>query len=275
MPTTHFALPSLRLTALGLAALMASGCSNTPVSTSASCDSVDYTIHDPAQSVNRGIFAFNRTVDDYAVAPVARGYRHLPDFFQAGVHNFVANFGEPKVFINDLLQGNGQRSINTLGRFVINTTVGVAGLIDVSGKLGIERHKADFGQTFGVWRIADGPIVELPLLGTANLRDATGKLLSFAVDPFGDNSDTVDTLSTINTVGGVVDGRARLLPLTDALRQQPDYYAALRDATAQKRADFVEEGRSGALMQGGSACDSAGADQNDSGAYAGNNPAAR
>nr|WP_314578755.1 VacJ family lipoprotein [uncultured Pseudomonas sp.] len=275
MPTLKPALPCVRLTVLGLAALLASGCANTPASNPASCESVDYTVHDPAETFNRGIFAFNRTVDDYALAPVARGYLHLPGFFQSGVHNFVANFGEPKVFINDLLQGNGQRSINTLGRFVINTTVGIVGLIDVSGTLGIERHKADFGQTFGVWRIADGPIIELPLLGTANLRDATGKVLSFAVDPFGDNSDTVGTLSTINTVGGVVDGRARLLPLTNALRQQPDYYAALRDATAQKRADFVEEGRSGALMQGGSACDSAGADQNDSGAYAGNNPAAR
>ena len=256
MPNIKPAFPYARFAALGLAALLASGCANTPVSTSSSCDSVDYTIHDPAQTINRGIFAFNRTVDDYALAPVARGYLHLPGFFQTGVHNFVANFGEPKVFINDLLQGNGQRSINTLGRFVINTTVGIVGLIDVSGKLGIERHKADFGQTFGVWRIADGPIVELPLLGTANLRDATGKVLSFAIDPFGDNSDTVDTLSTINTVGGIVDGRARLLPLTDALRQQPDYYSALRDAVAQKRADFIEEGRSGALMQDNSACDS-------------------
>lgn len=254
MPTLKPALPCVRLAAIGVLALLASGCA-TPVSIApTSCNVVEYGVHDPAQSINRGIFAFNRTVDDYALAPVARGYLHLPGFFQAGVHNFVANFGEPKVFINDLLQGNGRRSVNTLGRFVINTTVGVVGLIDVSGKLGIERHKADFGQTFGVWNIADGPIVELPLLGTANLRDATGKVLSFAVDPFGDNSDTVDTLSTINTVGGIVDGRARLLPLTDKLRQQPDYYTALRDVVAAKRARFVEEGRSGALMDEASDC---------------------
>ncbi len=149
------------------------------------------------------------------------------------------------MFINDLLQGNGERSVTTFGRFVINTTVGIVGLIDVSGKMGIERHKADFGQTFGVWNIANGPIVELPLLGTGNLRDATGKVLSFAISPLGSNSDTVQTLGTVSTVGGVIDGRAEALPFTKQLRQQPDYYRALRDTTAQRRADFVLEGKAG------------------------------
>lgn len=254
MPILKPASPCVRFATVGVLALLAGGCATSSPPEPASCERLEYSIHDPAQSINRGIFAFNRTVDDYAVAPVARGYLHLPGFLQTGVHNFVANFGEPKVFINDLLQGNGRRSVNTLGRFVINTTIGVVGLIDVSGKLGMERHKADFGQTFGVWNIADGPIVELPLLGTANLRDATGKVLSFAVDPFGDNSDTVQTLSTINTVGGIVDGRARLLPVTDKLRQEPDYYAALRDAMAAKRADFVQEGRLGTAKGEASEC---------------------
>jgi len=228
-------------------ATLASGCTSTPAAKPGNCESVPYTVHDPAQGINRGLFAFNRTVDDYALAPVARGYRKLPGVVQTGVHNFVANFGEPKVFINDLLQGNAQRSVNTLGRFVINTTAGIVGLIDVSGKLGIERHKADFGQTFGVWDVAPGPIVELPLLGTANLRDATGKVVSFVVDPFGGDSSTLDTLGTINTAGGIVDGRARALAQTDQLRTQPDYYVALRDAVAQQRADFVAQGKLGAV----------------------------
>jgi phospholipid-binding lipoprotein MlaA len=249
MPTLNTAAPVVRSAVVGLLAVLVGGCASAPAPTANPCDRVPYTLHDPAEPVNRGLFAFNRTLDDYAIAPVARRYLHLPDFFQAGVHNFVANFGEPKVFINDLLQGNGERSVTTFGRFVINTTVGIVGLIDVSGEMGIERHKADFGQTFGVWNIANGPIVELPLFGTSNLRDATGRVLSFAVDPFGSNSDTVDTLSTINTVGGVVDGRAQLLPLTDPLRQQPDYYLALRDAVAQRRADFVVEGKTGVIVK--------------------------
>ena len=249
MPIIKYASPVVRSTLAGFVAVLAAGCASAPSAPAGPCDDVSYTLHDPAEPVNRGIFAFNRTVDDYALAPVARGYLHLPDFFQTGVHNFVANFGEPKVFINDLLQGNGERSVATFGRFVINTTAGLVGLIDVSGKMGIERHKADFGQTFGVWNIASGPIVELPLFGTSNLRDATGKVLSFAVDPLGSNSDTVNTLGTINTVGSIVDGRAGLLPVTDALRKQPDYYLALRDTVAQKRANFVVEGKKGSVVQ--------------------------
>ncbi|MBT2339324.1 MULTISPECIES: MlaA family lipoprotein [Pseudomonas] len=248
MPLSDPASSRARSALVILLAALASGCTSSPVATPGSCASASYTVHDPAEPFNRGVFAFNRTVDDYALAPVARGYRRLPERVQSGVHNFVANFGEPKVFINDLLQGNAQRSVNTLGRFVINTTAGIVGLIDVSGRLGIERHEADFGQTFGVWNVAPGPTVELPLLGTANLRDATGKVISFAVDPFGGNSSTVDTLGTLDTAGGIVDGRAQALPLTDELRTRPDDYAALRDAVAQQRADFVAQGKLGAVV---------------------------
>lgn len=254
MPTLKHVSTVARLSFAVSVVVLASGCADRPSVPIGPCDEVRYTIHDPAESVNRGIFAFNRSVDDYALAPVARGYRHLPSFFQAGVHNFVANFGEPKVFINDVLQGNGNRSVATLGRFVINTTVGIVGLIDVSGRMGIERHKSDFGQTFGVWNIANGPIVELPLLGTGNLRDATGKVLSFVVDPLGSNSDTVQALGTVNTVGGIVDGRAELLPSTDRLRTQPDYYVALRDTVASKRARLVLEGKAGAVTSARSTC---------------------
>jgi phospholipid-binding lipoprotein MlaA len=215
---------------------------------------VAYQVSDPAERVNRQVFAFNRTLDDYVLAPLARGYRALPATVQKGTHNFVANFGEPKVFINDLLQGNGERSVATLARFLINTTVGVVGLVDVSGTMGIARHRADFGQTFGVWRLADGPVVELPLLGTYNLRDATGRVLSVLVDPLGTHSDTVDTLGSVAAVGGVVDGRARALPLTERLRTQPDYYQALRDDTAQRRANFVASGRAGALGERATRC---------------------
>ena len=114
MPITRPAPLFVRSTVVVVLAALASGCSSTPAATPGSCERAAYTVYDPAEPVNRGIFVFNRTVDDYALAPVARGYLKLPEMFQAGVHNFVANFGEPKVFINDLLQGNAQRSVNTL-----------------------------------------------------------------------------------------------------------------------------------------------------------------
>lgn len=99
--------------------------------------------------------------------------------------------------------------MTSLSRFIFNTTLGVAGLVDVSGKMGLSQHRSDLGQTFGVWGIANGPIVELPLLGTHNVRDATGKVLSMAVDPFGDNSDTVATLTTV-AMARLLPGNARL-----------------------------------------------------------------
>ena len=240
IPTAWF---SARHALLALSLLAAGGCSQRPPASA--CGPVAYQLSDPAEPANRAVFAFNRSVDDYLLAPVARGYSALPDFTRQGVHNFAANFGEPKVLVNDLLQGNGERAMTSLTRFMFNTTLGVAGLIDVSGKMGLSQHRSDFGQTFGVWGIANGPIVELPLLGTHNVRDATGKVLSMAVDPFGDNSDTVATLTTVATAGHIVDGRAATLPLTDLLHTWPDYYLAMRDYTAQQRSNRVAEGKAG------------------------------
>ncbi len=245
MPILKSAL-TLRITALSVAAALTVGCASTPPSlATSSCAVEPVSVYDPVEPLNRGIFAFNRTVDDYLLAPVARGYRHLPGVVQDGVHNFVANFGEPKVFINDLLQGNAKRSVRTVGRFALNSTVGLLGLIDVSGRLNIERHESDFGQTFGVWNLASGPIVELPLLGTSNLRDAAGRLLSSVVSPLNSDSDTIETLGTVDKVGGIIDGRAESLPLTSKLEKEPDYYLALRDEVAKRRANFVIEGKTG------------------------------
>lgn len=236
-----------RNAALRLSLTYLYGCSSrTSTDNPMTCAQVSYPLYDPAEPVNRGIFAFNQVIDEYAVAPVARGYGYTPEFFQLGLHNFTTNFNEPTVFLNDLLQGNGKRSLNTLGRFTLNSTAGLLGVIDVSDSLEIPRHRSDFGQTFGVWGIPDGPIVEIPVLGTANSRDAVGKVLAVAVNPFGDSSDTAETLTTVASVGGTIDKRAEALPLTDALQALPDYYSALRDVSAEKRADFVLEGKRGA-----------------------------
>jgi phospholipid-binding lipoprotein MlaA len=230
-----------------LALLALAGCGQAPLR--AGCDPLATQVHDPAESVNRGVFAFNRVLDDYALKPVARGYRQLPDAVQTGVHNFASNLGEPKVFVNDVLQGNVGRSANTFTRFALNTTFGGLGLFDVARHLGMPHHQADFGQTFGVWGVGNGPTVELPLFGSANSRDAVGRVLGFVIDPLGGiNSDSVDTMKTVGTVGGTVDGRAGALPLTDRLEHDADYYRALRNAAAQRRAALVAEGKDGARV---------------------------
>jgi len=233
-------LPSLA----ALALLWLAGCSQMQVEPGGCA--APASAHDPAESVNRRLFAFNRVLDDYALQPVARGYEKLPEPVRSGVHGFVDNFGEPKVFVNDLLQGNFKRSANTLGRFGVNTTLGVLGLFDVAERWGMPHHRADFGQTFGVWGVGDGPVLELPLLGSHNSRDSVGVVMGWLLNPLGGiDSDTYDALATASTVGGVVDGRAEALPLTERLQRQADYYAALRDAVAQRRAVLVSDGRQG------------------------------
>ncbi|MEK1942903.1 MAG: VacJ family lipoprotein [Pseudomonas sp.] len=220
------------------------GCSQAPQQVD--CADIGYELRDPLEPVNRKVFTVNRVADEYVMQPLARGYGHLPQPVQDGVHNFAANFAEPKVLVNDVLQGNGQRALNTLGRFTVNTILGVAGVFDTAGRMGLPHHDADFGQTFGVWGIGAGPILEWPLLGSANSRDSVGRVANFMFSPFGGgNSDTVAAISTANTVGSTVDQRAAALPLTDRLETGPDYYSALRDHIAGERARRLAEGRAG------------------------------
>ncbi|MEA9978836.1 MULTISPECIES: VacJ family lipoprotein [unclassified Pseudomonas] len=236
----------LQIVGLLLGAGILGACTQLP--TEVPCDELNYQVNDPGASVNRKVFAFNKGVDTYALKPVAHGYKRLPELVQHGVHNFTSNFGEPKVFINDVLQGNIRRSANTLQRFVVNSTVGVLGLMDVATGWDRPYHEADFGQTFGVWGLRSGPTVELPLFGSSNVRDSVGKVANFVLDPFGNvNSSTYSTLSTVNTVGDIVDGRARALPLTDKLELSPDYYSALRDKKGEHRSALVLEGKQGAV----------------------------
>lgn len=201
------------------------------------------------EPINRKVFAFNKVVDHAVIRPVARGYSHLPRPVRNGVRNFAQNMREPLVFANDLLQANMLRSLNTAGRFVVNSTVGVVGIFDVANHWGMPHHDADLGQTFGVWGMGPGHTVELPIFGSSNVRDSVGRILTMSFNRLGDNSDTVQTLDTIKTVGGIVDGRARALPLTDKLEQSPDYYAALRDSAATRRRALVEDGREGAVRE--------------------------
>src|SRR5258708_1435149 len=180
--------------------------------------------------------------------PCVGGYRgSVPDGVRQSLHKFVANLKEPGVAINDTLQANFSRAWNTTQRFVINSTVGGAGLFDVASDWDRPRHDADFGQTFGVWGIGPGPSVQLPLFGPSNARDAVGKAVSFVANPLGFiPGGTMSTIDLAGTGVGAVDGRAELLSVTDKLEQTSvDYYATLRSIEAQRRAAMVEEGKAG------------------------------
>ncbi|MEJ0072382.1 MAG: TonB family protein [Pseudomonadota bacterium] len=140
--------------------------------------------NDPAEPTNRAVFDFNQTVDRNLFKPVAQAYQdNLPDGVRRGVHNFLTNLDEPLVSFNDLLQANGERALTSSTRFMINTTLGIGGIFDLAGDWGLPHHDSDFGQTFGVWGIGEGPYITLPIFGPSNARDAVGLALSFAANP--------------------------------------------------------------------------------------------
>ena len=143
-------------------------------------------INDPLEPTNRAIFSFNQEVDTYFLRPVAQGYRFaVPRYGRDRVSDFLDNLKTPLYLANDLLQGNFTMAGATIERFLLNTTFGVAGLMDVADPLGIPGHQSDFGQTMGVWGVGEGPYLVLPLFGPSNPRDAVG----MAVESFGDPLD--------------------------------------------------------------------------------------
>jgi len=153
-------------------------------------------IHDPWEPMNRSIYRFNARVDKYFLLPVIRGYQFVfPGFLRTGISNFFNNFFEIRTFANQILQARPKPAGQTLGRFAVNTTVGILGLIDVASPMGIPYHQEDFGQTLGRWGVGAGPFLVIPVLGPSSLRDGFGTLTDAlwmaALDPLGlDDSQT-------------------------------------------------------------------------------------
>jgi len=214
---------------------------------------VDYQRNnDPAEPTNRVIFGANQAVDRTVLKPVSKAYKdHLPNGVRRGVHNFASNLGEPRILVNDLLQGNFRHAWTTTQRFAVNSTAGGAGFFDLAGNdLGLPRHDADFGQTFGVWGIGPGPVVELPLLGASNVRDTAGAVFGFVADPLGQiPGSTITTITAVGAGGELLGIRSSLLTTTNELEKNSlDYYATLRSISAQRRAAAVQEGKTGGRL---------------------------
>lgn len=212
------------------------GCAASP-SDPATADDTD-SDNDPAERVNRAIFKANLAADHAVMKPVAQAYSdHVPEVVQTGVHNVVQNLKEPAVAVNDLLQGNVNHAWQAVERLAVNTTVGVAGVVDVAAKWGLPPHKADFGQTLAVWGVGEGPFVELPLLGPSNPRDAVGTAVDLALNPLTFVGGAPATYAGVATgSANVVDTRVQHLEDLDALeRNSLDYYATLRSVYRQHR----------------------------------------
>jgi phospholipid-binding lipoprotein MlaA len=194
---------------------------------------------DPFEGFNRSMYAFNDGLDQAVLEPAARGYRAVTNEpVRAGVRNFVQNLGEPVTFANEVLQGKLPRSAATVGRFAINTTVGVAGIFDPAAAIGIPRTNEDFGQTLGVWGIAGGPYLVLPLLGPSNPRDLFGVGVDAALNPLNYAQFEGDTETRIGLgVMAGLSGREGAIETVDDIRAtQLDPYTTVRRFYVRNRA---------------------------------------
>lgn len=196
---------------------------------------------DPLEPVNRVIYAFNETADRYVLRPVARGYDTVtPSFLRTGVRNFFDNLLYPTVIANDLLQLKGQLFAQDLSRFVINTTFGLVGVLDVATPTGLPKNNEDFGQTLGYWGVGEGWYLMLPLLGPSSNRDFVGRGVDAFTRPlyYVENSTTTLPLSALNAISD----RADLLKADRMLEQQLDRYVFVRTIYLQHRQAKVYDG---------------------------------
>jgi phospholipid-binding lipoprotein MlaA len=194
---------------------------------------------DPWESVNRRIFGFNDALDRFLLRPVAKGYSAvMPDPAERGVTNFIANIYEFSSIFNSILQGRLDGAAQSSGRFIVNTTLGLAGFIDVATKIGIEPNYSDFGQTLSVWGFDTGPFIVLPLFGPRTVRSGVG----YFVDTYTSIPALIDDRQAayIFWTVEVIDIRARLLKADDLITG--DRYIFQRDAYLQHRQAYINGG---------------------------------
>lgn len=207
--------------------------------------------HDPWEATNRDTFAVNVWVEHNVAKPVVEGYRAVvPEPARDGVHNFFINLHAPVVLANDVLQARPKWAAQTVARVVINSTIGIGGLIDVAAKIGIPYHSNDFGVTLGVGGAAEGSYLMLPLLGPRPPRDLLGSAVDGVFDPFTwSRFPGRHELLTARTAGDIVDTADRNLDQFEEIeRTSIDFYASTRNLYRQSRAAQIRG--EGALFQG-------------------------
>jgi phospholipid-binding lipoprotein MlaA len=189
---------------------------------------------DHMERFNRSMYKFNTGLDHAILRPVARGYVKVTSRpVRTGVSNFFTNLGYTKTIANDAFQGHFSDFGSDIGRFAVNTTVGIGGVFDPATRFGLEKHDRDFGQTLGKWGVPTGTYVMLPLLGPSDVRDAFGSIPDRFMSIDGQITDPIIQASL--TVSDKVNGRANLLPFDHIIDSAYDPYALVRNIWFQKR----------------------------------------
>ena len=198
---------------------------------------------DPLIKVNRGIYTFNTAIDNRMLKPVARGYERVtPGSMSHGVTNFFQNLDEPRVMLNSILQGKIDRAGISLARFIINTTFGIGGVMDVAKASGAPYQNEDFGQTMAVWGWENGSYIMLPFLGPSNVRDTLGEVVDFFTYPLLYYHDA--PIRNGLYVLRFIDHRANLLSATDIVDEAggEQDYEFIREAYEQRRKSQIHDG---------------------------------
>ena len=199
---------------------------------------------DPFEPMNRAVFSFNEAADDYVIKPIAEAYKFvLPEFVRTGVTNFFSNINDVLIAANNLLQAKPVEAASDIGRFLVNSTIGVLGLFDVATDMGLDKNREDFGQTLGVWGFSDGPYVVLPFFGASNVRDTVGLAVDIETDfMINTNKLNSDEKIAVNALR-VINRRAELLDAGQLLEDAAfDKYSFLRDGYLQRRRNQVYDG---------------------------------
>jgi phospholipid-binding lipoprotein MlaA len=213
------------------------GCASIPAG-------VEPSPQDPWEPFNRSVFEFNEGLDAYLLKPVVAGYRFvLPEFVREGIYNFFSNYNDIYTALFNLLQGKPDYAFNDLMRVVVNTTMGLGGLLDLATPGGLEKHKEDWGQTLGVWGVPSGPYVVLPFFGPSNVRDTFGTVADLESDYL---FRLLPNVAVRNSITGlrVVNARNTYYEAGDLLEGAAiDKYSFMRDAYIQRRQYQINEGR--------------------------------
>lgn len=203
--------------------------------------------NDPLEPMNRGIFWFNDKLDIYVFEPVARGYDdNLPKPVKTGVSNFFDNLRFPMYLVSDLIQLKFGQAATHTGRFLINSTVGVLGVMDIAKDIDLEPHHEDIGTALGYWGVPGGPYLVLPFFGPSNLRDAVGFAADTALDPmlyyalYGPNNTTTVVVSAGATALNFINRRAQLIEAVETAKEASlDYYLFVRSSYHQIRQNQI------------------------------------
>ena len=238
--------PLQRLGAVLLALTLIAGCASTQAGNGKGPGPGDE-VSDPIEPWNRAVFNFNLFLDDIIGRPLAEAYRAiLPAPARDSVRNFLRNLKAPVILANDLLQGEGKRAHITTMRFLINSTLGIAGLFDVAFDMGYSYHNEDFGQTLAVFGFEEGPYLVFPILGPSTVRAASGKAVDTFINPLTYAASANDYEIYLYGLRGIegVDFRSRNIETLDQLKRDAlDYYSLIRSIYRQHRQNEIRNGK--------------------------------